>query len=826
MKRNKFVKRINALLIAAAITGSTLAIPVHTYAASNNRVTTTVSVAKGTELTDNAPSLILELKDDLDVGDTFYLELKNAEWLMDDVTVEASNIGGTATFDVEAVDKDVIAVTLSKVLNEDGATEETVLPADALIRVKLASVIKKASASVIIDSEGTVITANSSGIEYAKVHTDGASAKISEVKSFTTGGVLGDLTIEEAYEGAFVSELDRNGNLTITLKLDNSDVEFLSAKKVSVTGIKGLAGVSADVELVEDDEILITVDGEEIKGLEKGGFKISGLSIATIDDEAISGTVSIDIESDSFKTMSVQVAKFVKDSLDVKVTPYSSDNKDGLIAGRSGEYKIEIKESSEETLLDGKRLDFTLTEGYFMDAGTTNSKTALGMLERNISLPGEMELEAVTLDDTKITGFSVTVTAEDDEIDEFTLKVPAAIGLEVLEDLIFEETAVEDADSVAFGSGDGTALISNKDKKVTPTVKLTVAGRAISGEEIEVDLAKVLQPVTVELEEKVYKVGLKDQEGTDIIIKEEKAGRIDKGTIVIAFDDAEGLSFSQTPTVEVTKGDLKLGKGELIRSGNAITGIKFNVSRASRSASEITIKDVVVTADRTVPEGRVGILLGGSALTNGNPIASKTYAKLVDANLTDSNTQITDSLQQQIDNIQQIITQKESPVTAVFTMGSTGYTVNGEAKQMDGTPYVSENGRTMIPVRYVADALGVDSSKILSNSGVITILANETTVQFKLNSNVMLKDGAQIPMDEKAVLKDGRTYIPVSFAASALGVSASYDATTKTVTFQNKAALSGKPVTLPLATTNTTETPVEDTTTDASDLFDILSDLQ
>lgn len=851
MKKMRFIARLSAYLMTAAVVTSLVNTPVCTYAATKNRVTTVVSVAKDTELDGNkAPSLILELDDDLDVGTTFYLELKNADWILDDVTVTATNIGGTAEFDVKAIDKNEIAVTLKKVLAEDSVSEEAALPADALIRIKLASKVKKASASVIIDAEGTVITSSSSGIEYAKVNTTGATAKVSEVKSFTTDGTIGDITVEEAYEGAFAENLNRNGKFVMTLKLDNSDVEFTGTKKVTVTGVKGLTGVTGTVTQTEDDELTVTINGSSLEGLEKGGLKISGINIGTVDDETISGTVGIDIESDAFKTLSVQVAKFVKNGISIDVTPYSTDNKSGLIAGRSGEYKLVITESSEDVLLDGKRLDFTLENGYFIDADTTNSKTALSIFEREVSLPSELSLDSVTLDDTKVIGFSATVTTDEDEIDEFTLKVPVAVDLDTIENLIFDETEVagtseesqnttDDSSSAVFGSGeDGaevltdTAKTTKKKEEKIPKVKLNVTGRALSGEEASVDIAEVIQPVTISLQEKVYKLGLKDQEGTDIVITEEAAGRLDKGTLVITFDDAQGMSFTKAPTVEVTKGDLKLGKGELIRSGNSITGIKFNISKTSRTASEITISNILVTVDRTVPEGKVGLLVGGTSLTEGKPVASTLYAKITDTNVSDASDNTATVIQNQLDKLQQSLQTPGKPLTAVFTMNATSYTVNGETKQMDGAPYVSGSGRTMIPVRYVADALGIDTSKILSNSGIVTILGSDSTVQFKLNSNIMLKNGAQIPMDEKAVLKDGRTYIPVSYAATALGVDASYDSATKTVTFKNAAAKASQTNVLNSPSVSTTDTASQsqnqNTSTDAnaSDLFSILDDLK
>ncbi|WP_104372404.1 copper amine oxidase N-terminal domain-containing protein [Desulfocucumis palustris] len=41
----------------------------------------------------------------------------------------------------------------------------------------------------------------------------------------------------------------------------------------------------------------------------------------------------------------------------------------------------------------------------------------------------------------------------------------------------------------------------------------------------------------------------------------------------------------------------------------------------------------------------------------------------------------------------------------IFTLGKTTYTVDGREKELDVAPY-AKNGRTYIPVRYLAQALG------------------------------------------------------------------------------------------------------------------------
>ena len=92
----------------------------------------------------------------------------------------------------------------------------------------------------------------------------------------------------------------------------------------------------------------------------------------------------------------------------------------------------------------------------------------------------------------------------------------------------------------------------------------------------------------------------------------------------------------------------------------------------------------------------------------------------------------------------------------------------------------------MVPVRYVAEAFGVEGNNILFSNGVATIFAGTRTIQLTNNSDIAIVNGAQIKMATKVVMKDGRTYAPIGEVAQLLGVSKAWDNTTKTATFTNK----------------------------------------
>lgn len=128
--------------------------------------------------------------------------------------------------------------------------------------------------------------------------------------------------------------------------------------------------------------------------------------------------------------------------------------------------------------------------------------------------------------------------------------------------------------------------------------------------------------------------------------------------------------------------------------------------------------------------------------------------------------------------------------TVVFTIGSNDYTVNGNKVTMDVAPYVKD-GRTLVPARYIAEALNAQSYYDAATK-VVTFVKGDTIVKFTLGSNVMtiVKNGATITqtMETKATTVDasgkdvGRTFVLARYLAEAFGYKVDYDATANTVT--------------------------------------------
>jgi hypothetical protein len=65
-----------------------------------------------------------------------------------------------------------------------------------------------------------------------------------------------------------------------------------------------------------------------------------------------------------------------------------------------------------------------------------------------------------------------------------------------------------------------------------------------------------------------------------------------------------------------------------------------------------------------------------------------------------------------------------------------------------------------------------------------TFVKGDRVVQVKIGSKVMLINGASITMDVAPEVKDGRTMLPFRWIAQALGASVEWDEATQTVTLK------------------------------------------
>ena len=273
-------------------------------------------------------------------------------------------------------------------------------------------------------------------------------------------------------------------------------------------------------------------------------------------------------------------------------------------------------------------------------------------------------------------------------------------------------------------------------------------------------------PVTAEADVVDVKIGMQNQEAGDITITEVQPGVfVDDGIGYVTVTAPSGVSFSKLPTVEVVEGDVLLGTHTL---GTSIDGTRNNVlsipvRSSSDKASTLKVSDISYTLDRTVPEGDLKLSIGGNAIDRAGVVNRTTAAEVVAANC------VTPAPGETVGN-------------GEFRIGSNIYYVGGVAKVMDVAPYIKDS-RTYVPMRYLGEILGAevvwdDAAR------TVTLTKGDTTVVFTIGSTTYTVNGEAKTADVAPEIANDRTMLLARFVAEAFGAVVGWDAATQTVLIQ------------------------------------------
>jgi hypothetical protein len=264
---------------------------------------------------------------------------------------------------------------------------------------------------------------------------------------------------------------------------------------------------------------------------------------------------------------------------------------------------------------------------------------------------------------------------------------------------------------------------------VTGDLVVKVGGTAgLSG---ELTVANIIAPITAEAAAvPEVRIGSVNAAG-EITIIEGKAEAIKKNKW-ITLDLPIGVRFANKPKVEVVEGDLNVDVGSVKLAKDADQDDNqalFYVKGDSSEPSKIKVSNLNYIVDRTVPEGDIKIAVKGDALVEVNDpnevykyysFEDKSTVVVIDGKKAfslDSDYKVfprTGSAAKVANAM--VVTPADSSYSsnAVFVIGDTNYTVNGVQMTADVAPYL-KNDRTYLPVRYVATALGVADANIMWN---------------------------------------------------------------------------------------------------------------
>lgn len=772
----KLKKALSGVLAAAMVV--TLA-PTMAFATTTNTVSSVPTVASS----DNMPAvtLDLEVKDptgwEMSDVQTIKFNLKNAEWdknpnkadagvlKADNKTVISASSTSKVTITklISAADDSVeFEFTPSAKLNKGDVVSFTIAE-DALksgsengpVQISIDGLDSKVTSSTLtvanVGSSSTVATVNGSVKSYGRVSNQTADAKIeireTAVNSITTDQIV-KLTLPKGIKWnqiAIGGNLAANGN-AMTSEKPNAD-------KVTAAGEYALAN--------DGRSVYIFLDCTDEKAVRQVATLTSTISI---DRTASEGDIDVDITSykafgngNSITDASdLVIAKYGNESVEVKTVGESDIPSvyTGFVQTNKDKYnwiQVTLKETVKDSLQSGRFIDFDLPE----EVQVVKTEGIRATLDKDAKLKNATDFAKLASnlidfdDDKDLSNFSVTVPDNDatvagnetwkaDKANTFTLFIPVTIQADY-----------------------------------TGDVKVDIKGAKAGIDDTTLTVAKAVPVVTVEAKTTDVKNGVQKQAVSDIKITENVVGYMNAGTTLTVALDNLGLTNAlvfDDAKVEVTAGDLEINK-TTIKEGV----INIPIKEESTKPSTISITGITATLNRTLPEG-------GYDLKIGEAIEKGKSALIDNEKYNDEDFDVAPVTVKGYINIVTPADTNTVKVNASFVIGKTSYTNNGTEVTMDAAPYIAKN-RTMVPIRYIANACGVTDENITWNQATrtATISGPNNVVTIKMGSNTITTSNGVITMDTVAVNNGNRIYVPARFIANALGATVTWDAATQTV---------------------------------------------
>lgn len=678
-------------------------------------------------------------------------------------------------YEVSDVEDDSFKLTINGVKFKD----------DDVIGIKLGDNITLDSTSVgkkaTISVEGDMVTADD--LVFAEVKDTGIKAtlkKVAEVAEEETtplerelkiesnvgkfvGGQQFEIKVSSGFELSFPAKLNGSG---YTIEKGSDDDRVV----VTVSGTKNQE-VTDTITINKADLIIDAADA-------KVGA-VAKLTVKALKDNA-EGSKTFKATADA-----VEAAKVVGDKVTMSVDEdedlpviYSGVNTDNYGITDDSDHKaleVTLKESVKEALDTKKPFTLTLPEGVYatdvdVSVDTLGGIAASGDAIENLFKDAYKKGEQETFE------FKRNAFTKSNDAFEFSFKMT----------LIAEPTFEGD-------------------------VVLTLEGDGFDGKQ-EVKIAKFVKPYTVEASQNNLIIDYRNTKvPTNVVVKEAEAGLWDKDKMDFIFNiEKDKMDFENdvTFTVDDKSGmEVKAVKG---------TDMGFKVTDESdNTAATVTISDISLYMARDLAAGAYNLELYTTAtqkmLTGDKLFTNDTVkehengyyvADYIDMDYNGASTGYdadkwedkTYTVKEGFVNIVTAGKDKDNTFTTkvVVPVGEKYLIAGEEQVALDVPAYISAAGYTMLPVRAVATALGINNSNVIWNQATktVTIMYGQRIITMVAGQKVITVNGNTIPASATVQIKDGRTFLPMRDLATALNVAdITWDAATKTATMngnQNK----------------------------------------
>lgn len=112
-------------------------------------------------------------------------------------------------------------------------------------------------------------------------------------------------------------------------------------------------------------------------------------------------------------------------------------------------------------------------------------------------------------------------------------------------------------------------------------------------------------------------------------------------------------------------------------------------------------------------------------------------------------------------------------------MNNTTAEIDGRRVTLDVPPQIL-NGRTLVPLRFVSEALGAHVAWQEANQQVTLSMGARTVILWVGRGEARI-DGAPVPIDVPPIIANGRTLVPLRFAAESLGAEVQWNENDQTI---------------------------------------------
>ena len=107
----------------------------------------------------------------------------------------------------------------------------------------------------------------------------------------------------------------------------------------------------------------------------------------------------------------------------------------------------------------------------------------------------------------------------------------------------------------------------------------------------------------------------------------------------------------------------------------------------------------------------------------------------------------------------------------------------GEYKFDNAKPYIDSNSRTLVPIRFVSEAMSAD---VDWTDETVVIKRGGDVIEYKPGEYHALLNGGQVDFDTCGVLKNDRVFVPIRYIAELLSATVDWDEAKYTVTITSK----------------------------------------